>query len=149
MGAKLCETCGQKGASFGDREERIKKWCARCAKEAHNDAVNLHVHMCTDCGLKQAGYGMPDTLKKLWCARCGKPKGAVLLSKLKRCEDCTGTLASCGLKEEGKWRWCGTCAPRHGGIPLAEELTRCEDGKHRFASFELANASTPAVPSRL
>jgi hypothetical protein len=40
---KMCDKCGQKHASFGMREDRLKKWCAGCGKG--EGAINLTAQM--------------------------------------------------------------------------------------------------------
>ncbi len=131
----MCEQCGTKHAGFGDREERVKRWCGKCAKAMGMGAINLAAQLCTECGLKHAGYGMLDDRKKLWCGPCGKPKGAVLLHATKKCEDCSEACASFGIKEENKVRWCNRCATLHGAVLLAVGPRLCQDCSDKFPTF--------------
>ena len=38
----MCEQCGVKNASFGDPEDRVKKWCSRCSKVSPSLPGSLH-----------------------------------------------------------------------------------------------------------
>ena len=45
---KMCEGCEAKLASFGTPTERVKRWCAACAK-AHGAVSMLKRKMCEGC----------------------------------------------------------------------------------------------------
>ena len=55
---KMCEGCEAKLASFGTPTERVKRWCAACAK-AHGAVGLSKAKMCEGCEAKRASFGTP------------------------------------------------------------------------------------------
>lgn len=75
-----CEDCHSKDPSFGDREERKRRWCNSCAQN-HPGAILLKKRTpCEDCLEKDPSFGLVIDRKRRWCYGCAlHHAGAVCL----------------------------------------------------------------------
>ena len=67
----ICEDCNVRVPHWGYKEERMRRWCAKCGQANHPGSASLSKpKMCEVCEQKQPSYGLPDEGKTRWCANC-------------------------------------------------------------------------------
>ena len=81
----MCEDCGFKHASFGDKIDRKVRWCGTCVK-ANNHQNTMYLmasgRWCEDCSHTVSAWGIQvPTQRRSWagCVKNNGPKDAVLL----------------------------------------------------------------------